>query len=119
MSVDTSGRRRYAIVGAGARAELYARAPAAEHADGADLGAPPVPPYAADDFTAMLVKERVDAVLVSTVDATHDGYIVAALDAGCDVITEKPMTTDEEGCRRVLAAARRGPGSVTVTFNYR
>ena len=140
MSVDASGRRRYAIVGTGARAELYTRALATEHADVAelaaladvnpvrlaahnrrlaDLGAASVPAYAADDFTAMLAKERVDTVIVSTVDATHDGYIVAALDAGCDVITEKPMTTDEERCRRVLAAARRGPGSVTVTFNYR
>jgi predicted dehydrogenase len=140
MSVDTSRRRRYAIVGTGARAELYTQALSTEHADVAelvaladvnpvrlaahnrrlaDLGAAPVPTYPADDFTAMLAKERVDAVIVSTVDATHDRYIVAALDAGCDVITEKPMTTDEERCRRVLAAARRGPGSVTVTFNYR
>ena len=43
----------------------------------------------------------------------------AALEAGCDVISEKPMTTDEVKCRRVLAAARANPGSVTVTFNYR
>ena len=72
-----------------------------------ELGVAPVPTYAADDFTGMLAKERVDAVVVSTVDATHDRYIVAALDAGCDVIVEKPMTTDEEKCRRVLDAARR------------
>jgi predicted dehydrogenase len=140
MSAAPPPRRRYAIVGTGARAELYTGALAAEHSDVAELvaladvnpvrlaahnrrlaglGVAPVPTYPAADFAAMLAKERVDAVIVSTVDAAHDGYIVAALEAGCDVIVEKPMTTDEDKCRRVLAAAARGPGSVTVTFNYR
>src|SRR5689334_2539092 len=90
-------RRRFAIVGTGARAEMYTSAIAADHSDVvelaalcdtnphrlaahnrrlSDLGAAPVPAYAADDFAAMLAKERVDAVVVSTVDATHDTYIV-------------------------------------------
>ena len=73
-----------------------------------DLGvprrAPPTPP---SDFTAMLAAERVDEVLVTTVDRTHADYIVAALHAGCDVVTEKPMTTDADGCRRILAAVER------------
>jgi predicted dehydrogenase len=133
-------RRRYAVVGTGARAELYTGALATEHSEVAELvaladvnpvrlaahnrrlaalGAAPVPTYPAADFAAMLAKERVDTVIVSTVDATHDGYIVEALAAGCDVITEKPMTTDEVKCRRILDAVRRFDGSVTVTFNYR
>ena len=137
---DPGRRRRFALVGTGARAELFTSGITVDHSDVAELvaladtnptrlaahnrrlealGVAPVPTYAADDFAAMLAKERVDAVVVSTVDATHDRYIVAALDAGCDVIVEKPMTTDEEKCRRVLEAARRSSGSVTVTFNYR
>lgn len=140
MPPADSPRRRFALIGTGARAELYTSGIAVDHADVAELvaladtnptrlaahnrrlgalGVAPVPVYAAEDFAAMLAKERVDVVVVSTVDATHDRYIVTALDAGCDVIVEKPMTTDEEKCRRVLAAARRNKGSVTVTFNYR
>ncbi len=53
-------------------------------------------------------------MLVCTVDRTHDTYIVAAWDAGCDVVTEKPMTTDAHRARRILDAQRRTGGSVTV-----
>ncbi len=42
----------------------------------------------------MLREHRPDAVIVTSPDATHAGYMVRALDAGYDVITEKPMTTD-------------------------
>ena len=33
--------------------------------------------------------------------------IVGALERGCDVITEKPMTTDEQKCQAILDAERR------------
>jgi predicted dehydrogenase len=82
-----------------------------------ELGHPPVAAYPASDFTEVL--KHVDAVVVCTVDATHDQYIVAALHAGRDVITEKPMTTDAAKAARILAAERASAGRVTVTFNYR
>jgi predicted dehydrogenase len=53
------------------------------------------------------------------VDRYHDRYVVAALDAGCDAITEKPMTVDVAGCRRILDVQRRTGRDVRVTFNYR
>ncbi|MEU8239926.1 Gfo/Idh/MocA family oxidoreductase [Actinoplanes missouriensis] len=133
-------RRRYALVGAGARAGLFLRALATDHADVAELvaladtnparaevhnarlqrlGVPPVPVYDADAFTEMLKRERVDVALVATVDRYHDEYVVAALEAGCDAITEKPMTVDAAGCRRILAAQQRTGRDVRVTFNYR
>ena len=59
------------------------------------------------DFAAMLDTERVDVVLVTSVDVTHDEYIVAALRAGRDVVTEKPMTVDAPRCRRILDAVSR------------
>jgi predicted dehydrogenase len=133
-------RKRYAVVGTGARAEMFVRAMVLDHADDAELvaladvnagrmdahnrwlgelGHAPVPTYPAHSFTAMLDKERVDAVLVTTVDATHDQYIVAALAAGRDVITEKPMTVDGARAMRILIAERASKGTVAVTFNYR
>jgi predicted dehydrogenase len=71
------------------------------------------------DLDAMLRQVRPEVLLVTTRDATHDAQIVRALEAGVDVITEKPMTTDEVKCRAILDAERRTGRSVTVAFNYR
>ncbi|MDQ7910646.1 Gfo/Idh/MocA family oxidoreductase [Phytohabitans sp. ZYX-F-186] len=132
-------RRRYALVGTGSRAEMFVRSLLA-HPDRAELvafadvnqarmdlhnswlasaGAPTVPTYPAGDFVSMLDKERVDVALVTSVDRTHDEYIVAALRAGCDVVTEKPMTTDAPRCQRILDAVAETGRQVTVAFNYR
>ncbi|MBL7813938.1 MAG: Gfo/Idh/MocA family oxidoreductase [Saprospiraceae bacterium] len=71
------------------------------------------------NFDKMLKEVKPDTVIVTTVDNTHDIFIVKALEAGCDVITEKPMTTDEDKCQRILDAERRAGKKVTVGFNYR
>ncbi|GLP69146.1 dehydrogenase [Streptomyces sp. TUS-ST3] len=135
MPSDTA-RRRCAVVGLGARARLFTEALAGPYADRVDLvgfcdvnphrmavhndwNGASVPAYAAEDFTEMLRRERVDLVVVCTVDRTHDHYIVEALEAGCDVVTEKPMTTDADRARRILDARRRTGREVRVAFNYR
>ena len=71
------------------------------------------------DFAAMLASVPCDGVIVTTVDGTHDEFIIGALRSGKDVITEKPMTIDAPRCRAILAAERASRGKVTVTFNYR
>ncbi|WDZ82784.1 Gfo/Idh/MocA family protein [Micromonospora cathayae] len=140
MSSGTGTRVRHALVGTGARAEMFVRALVLDHADTAELvafadvnqvrmdahnrwltelGHPPVPTYPADEFAAMLAKERVDVVLVTSTDVTHDEYIVAALHAGCDVVTEKPMTVDAPRCQRILDAVAATGRQVRVAFNYR
>ncbi|MDW8350705.1 MAG: Gfo/Idh/MocA family oxidoreductase [Anaerolineae bacterium] len=72
-----------------------------------------------DDFDAMLRQTKPDCVIVTTVDRYHHEYIIRALEAGCDAITEKPMTIDAEKCRAILEAERRSGRTVIVTFNYR
>ena len=139
-SAANSPRPRYAIVGLGGRAQIFVDALTGPHVDTAQLvafcdvnqtrmdvhnrtvverGLPAVPTYRAQDFGRMLDAERVDTVIVTTIDRTHDEYIVAALRAGRDVITEKPMTTDAQRCRRILDAQAETGRQVTVTFNYR
>jgi predicted dehydrogenase len=129
-----------AVVGAGSRAEMFVRAVTGAHAGSARLvamadvnplrirahndwlvaaGHPPVPSYPAGAVATMLERERVDVLLVTSVDRTHAEYIVTALEAGCDVITEKPMTVDAESCRRILDAVDRTGRRVSVAFNYR
>lgn len=96
------------------RAETQARWLAERH------GLPAIPCYIAADFARLLAEQRPDTVLVATVDATHHHYIAAAVAAGCDVITEKPLATDVTQLRAIFAATAAHPDRrVTVAFNYR
>ncbi|HEV2861289.1 MAG TPA: Gfo/Idh/MocA family oxidoreductase [Pyrinomonadaceae bacterium] len=70
-------------------------------------------------FDEMCDRTRPDLLMVTTVDATHVEYITRALDRGIDVITEKPMVTDEKQVKTVLDAARRSKARVIVAHNYR
>ncbi len=81
--------------------------------------AAPVPTFAPAQFDEMLRTTRPQIVIVCSVDATHHDYIVRALRAGCDVITEKPLTIDAEKCAAILAAQRESGRRVRVAFNYR
>jgi predicted dehydrogenase len=82
-------------------------------------GAKAPPMYAPADFKKMIAETKPQYVIVTTVDATHDEYIVAAMEAGCDVISEKPMTTTPEKAQRILDTQKRTGRSLRVTFNYR
>ncbi|MER6944793.1 Gfo/Idh/MocA family oxidoreductase [Nonomuraea sp. NPDC000554] len=125
---------RYAFVGLGHRAQMYVDALLGDWQDtGTIVGlcdvnqtrmdyyaeriGGEVPRFHPDAFGRLL--ELADAVVVCTVDATHARYVCAALDAGLDVIVEKPLTVDAEGCAAIAAAAERNPGKLVVTFNYR
>jgi predicted dehydrogenase len=133
-------RRRYAIVGCGSRSRMYQDAIWGPHAATAELvaacdtnpgrlqylgrraaaaKAPVLALFAADDFDRMVRETRPDALIVTTPDALHDEYLVRALEAGMDAITEKPMTTNAAKARRILDACRRTGKHVRVTFNYR
>src|SRR2546421_11154778 len=74
---------------------------------------------APEDFTRMLAERRGDTVVVTSVDRTHDRYIIGALEHGCDMVTEKPLTVDELLCQAILDAQARTGRRLTVSFNYR
>lgn len=78
-----------------------------------------VPTYPAADFERMVLETKPDVVIVCTMDSMHHKYIIKALQLGCDVVTEKPMTTDAEKCRAILQAVEQSGHKVRVTFNYR
>ena len=126
--------KRYALAGASGRAlYMYAKPLVTELGDYADVvgvfdvnriraniiseECGGIPVY--DDFDLMLEETRPDAVIVTTVDGFHHEYIIRALEAGCDAITEKPMTIDAEKCRAILETEKRTGRKVIVTFNYR
>lgn len=72
-----------------------------------------------DDFDEMLKTVKSDTVIVTTKDSAHDYYIVKALYAGCDVISEKPLTTTFEKSLTIKKAQEDTGKKVTVTFNLR
>jgi len=133
-------RKRYAVVGVGSRARMFTGAITGTYKDRNEIvavcdrnpgraalavrkisatgtGTPKA--YAPDDFERMIREAKPQFVIVTTTDASHDDYIVRALDAGCDVITEKPMTTTAEKAQRILDAVKRSGRHIRVTFNYR
>ena len=71
------------------------------------------------NFEEMVEKTKPDTIVVTTVDATHHEFIVKGMEMGCDIITEKPMTTDEIKCQSILDTERITGKKVIVTFNYR
>src|SRR5688500_17117645 len=134
-----AGRRKYVNVGVGSRSRMYLTAITQTFKDGSELvgicdtnpgrldvalkfvaanGAKPKK-YLAADFDKMLKELKPDCVIVTCPDAWHDDYIVRALDAGCDCITEKPLTTTPEKAQRILDACKRNNRHVRVLFNYR
>lgn len=77
------------------------------------------PTYLHTDFEKMINETKPDLVIVTTKDSTHHEYIIKGLDMGCDVLTEKPLTTDEQKCQEILDAERRSNRNLIVGFNYR
>ena len=71
------------------------------------------------NFDEMLEKSGVEMLIVTTVDSTHDEFIVKGLDKGIDVVSEKPMTTDEIKCQRIIDAQQKSKGKLINAFNYR
>lgn len=59
------------------------------------------------DYDALLKDPRLDAVILSTPDATHCSFAVKAFQAGLDVLCEKPMTLTNEEAVEMLRAAKQ------------
>lgn len=72
-----------------------------------------------DDFDSMLKETYPDCVIVTTIDRYHHEYAIKAMNAGCDVIVEKPMTIDEKKCKAMIETERKTGKRIVVTFNYR
>ena len=134
-------KRRYALVGAGGRGRFFYEALARDFGGRAQVvalcdpnrtrmeyanrvmrrhpGGGEAALYAPDRFDAMIAEQRPHAVIVTTIDRTHHRYIIRALDLGCDVISEKPLTIDQQRLQAILDAVKRSGRSVRVAYNYR
>jgi len=139
-----AARRRYVNVGVGSRSRMYLTAITRTFAKDNELvgicdtnpgrldtalnfikpnlaQAKVKPPkkYLAADFDKMLQELKPDCVIVTCPDGFHHDYIVRSLDAGCDVLTEKPLTTTPEKAQQIVDACKRNNKHLRVLFNYR
>ncbi|GAE94393.1 myo-inositol 2-dehydrogenase [Gracilibacillus boraciitolerans JCM 21714] len=134
-------KKKYVLIGTGGRAEFYYGAIVSDFQETCELvafsdinqirldyankllqdkyGVAAINTYTADRFDEMIETEKPDIVIVTSVDRTHHRYIIRAMELGCDVITEKPMTIDAEKTQAIIDAIERTGQSVRVTFNYR
>jgi predicted dehydrogenase len=78
-----------------------------------------IPRYNPFEFEKMIQEQKPHAVIVTSMDRTHHDYIVRAMKAGCDGISEKPMTIDCEKAEKIFQVIRETGKQLRVTFNYR
>jgi predicted dehydrogenase len=128
-------RRRYAVIGTGARGSgTWGQDLARKYGDAVEfVGLCDSNPNRAEaarrrigvgcptftSFDEMCAKTKPELVAITTVDAYHAEYIIRALDRGIDVLSEKPMVIDERQCQAVLDAEKRNKRNIIVAFNYR
>ena len=133
--------KRYAVVGTGGRVMMFLDPIATTYREEAlivgfcdpsatrmrfhrdrlvrEFSHPDIPLYAVEDFDRMIAEVKPDSLIVCSIDATHHDYILRGLAAGCEVICEKPITTDTDKCRMILAALPDNSRSVRISLNYR
>jgi predicted dehydrogenase len=75
-----------------------------------------VPGY---DSLEQLVADRPDVVHVCTPNASHVPYALAVIEAGINVVVEKPLATSVEDARLLMDAAAEAGVIATVPFVYR
>lgn len=133
-------RTRYALVGAGHRAQMYVDAITLSYPDRATLAAicepnparaahyvnmiaarevPAPSTWAPGDLEAMIRDEQIGRVIICARDDLHAELIVRSLEAGADVVVEKPLTIDAASAAAIEAAVERTGRRVVLTFNYR
>ncbi|GGF30593.1 dehydrogenase [Halobacillus andaensis] len=71
------------------------------------------------DYEELLNKEDVDAVSVCLPNYLHAPVSIAALNAGANVLCEKPMATSHEEAEQMIEAAERNGKKLMIAHNQR
>jgi predicted dehydrogenase len=72
-----------------------------------------------DDVDSMLAESRPDVLIVATPPDTHASQCLRAIEAGVDVICEKPFVSTVDEADTVINAARRAERRVAVNHEFR
>src|SRR5699024_11203890 len=74
-------------------------------------------PHVATDYHDIL--KKVDAVIVCTPNKFHAEITIAALEAGCHVLCEKPMAMNVAECEKMIEASRKEGKLLSIAYHYR
>ena len=134
-AVDTSKKLKVGIIGTGWIAEAhllqYLKFPDVELVAMADLipgkaekfcrrfGVDPAGIRFYPDHKSMLENEQLDAVSICTYNATHAACAIDALNAGVNVLLEKPFTVTLEEAVEVMRAEKKSGRILTIGFQPR
>lgn len=72
-----------------------------------------------EDYNEMLKNENLDVVHVCTPNNIHAPASVAAMEAGCHVMCEKPMAKNVEQAQQMLDAQKRTGKKLTIGYQNR
>ena len=75
--------------------------------------------HAFDSWKAMLEKEPLDAVIVTSANTRHREHAVAAARAGKHVLCEKPISTTLKDARAIIEACRKAGVKLQTAFPVR
>jgi predicted dehydrogenase len=70
------------------------------------------------DFSQMLQKENLDIVHVLTPPQTHESLSIKAMEAGCNVLVEKPMCVTVEEAENMIKAAKQNNVILGVVHSF-
>jgi predicted dehydrogenase len=76
-------------------------------------------PKAYGDYRKMLKESGLDICLIGTPDHWHALTMIAAVEAGCDIYCQKPISVDVAEGRAMLAAARKHKRVVQIGMQRR
>jgi predicted dehydrogenase len=118
------GKTRVALIGTGARGiNMWGRSLARDYGDQVEFAAlcdlnpgrleyarqymeVDCPTYPHTAYDRMIAETEPRQIIVCTTDNTHHDYVIAGMHQGCDIISEKPLSTDEIKCQAILDATQ-------------
>lgn len=121
---------RAAVIGLGMgknHAKSYHELPDAELAAICDVDSARLQEYAAlypeaavySSYEDMLAQENLDAVSIALPNFLHDKVTIAALEAGVNVLCEKPMALNAQRAQAMTDAAEQTGKKLMIHFNWR
>ena len=71
------------------------------------------------NYKELIADKDLDAVIVAATNTTHAEMTIAALQAGKDVLCEKPMATSLEAARAMMDMAKKTGRKLMIAHNQR
>jgi predicted dehydrogenase len=72
-----------------------------------------------EDWRALIRRDGIDAVIVSTPPHLHAQICIEALESGKHLLCEKPLARTPDECQKILDAAQKKDLFLATGFNYR